>query len=324
MAWAEMTDTQTNPMHENATAPVLVHVGMPKTGTTTLQELLFSRHPEIYYLGQTNLWDEAAAKQVLWELLLDDPLHAEQAVALVGEGLKNKSAVVISDEALTFGEYMLRASQWPIHSDHVQTAKRIKAALGQVHILLVLRNQADWLVSWHRQGLKTGKYAETDYKQWLEKDLGASAEHMMELLHYDKLFDAFASVFGADHVHVHFFEECVGNFPDLAAEVADLLGIDQGIARQLVSEQARNVTGGQFAGLAPVVQRFVRQGGVKNLLSLIPKFLRRALRGLLVRERTYEAMGEDDITEIRAQFAESNRRLFSALGKEKAPALGYF
>jgi len=304
--------------------PVLVHVGMPKTGTTTLQELFFARHPDIHYLGQTNLWDVAAAKQVLRGLLLDDAPETALAGGLVAEGLMAKPAVVISDEALTFGEYMLRAPQWSIRSDHEKTARRIRAALGQVHVLIVVRNQSDWMVSWHRQGLKTGKYVETGFQKWLEKDLGETAEHMMELLRYDKMYKAFADVFGIDYVHVRFFEECVGDFPGLAVEVANLLGVAPDVARQLVSEQARNVTGKRFVGLSPAVQRFVRQGWVKGFLKKIPKQLRGGLRGFLVSNRIYEEMSEADRAAVRAQFAESNQRFFSILGKEQNPSLGYF
>ena len=30
-----------------------LHIGLPKTATTTLQHLLFSKHPQIEYLGKT-------------------------------------------------------------------------------------------------------------------------------------------------------------------------------------------------------------------------------------------------------------------------------
>ena len=30
----------------------LLHIGLPKTGTTTLQQSLFTSHPEIYYFGK--------------------------------------------------------------------------------------------------------------------------------------------------------------------------------------------------------------------------------------------------------------------------------
>jgi hypothetical protein len=59
-------------------------------------------------------------------------------------------------EALTLGEFMLRATRWAVRSDHIATARRARAVLGDAQVLIVLRNQADWLESWHLQGLKSG------------------------------------------------------------------------------------------------------------------------------------------------------------------------
>ncbi len=30
----------------------ILHIGLEKTGTTTIQKILFSGHPEIYYIGR--------------------------------------------------------------------------------------------------------------------------------------------------------------------------------------------------------------------------------------------------------------------------------
>lgn len=296
-------------------ARVLVHVGLPKTGTTSLQQLLFERSANIRYFGQTNLWSDPEAKSVLRAMLLDGE-NVAAARAIVADALRTHQAVVISDEALTFGEFMLRATRWPVVSAPSATAARIRDLLGEdTDILIVLRDQADWLQSWHRQGLKTGKYAETEFQRWLDKDLGPIATaKLFDLLRYDRLYQAFRDVFGADRVHLRWFEDYADRYDDLAAEVAELIGLDGTEARALVADQAQNVTGTHFTGLPPVVQRLARNGPGPALLGLLPRSLRQRLRGLIARRKAYGGLTETERAEVCALFTESNRRLVRLAG----------
>jgi hypothetical protein len=51
---------------------IFVHIGLPKTGTTSLQDLFFAEHPQLAYLGQTNLWTHEDAKKVIKSILVED------------------------------------------------------------------------------------------------------------------------------------------------------------------------------------------------------------------------------------------------------------
>lgn len=292
-----------------------LHIGLPKTGTTSLQELVFARHPQLAYYGQTNLWDNPDAKSLLRALLLDDE-PADAARAALQRGFAERDAVMISDEALSMGEFMLRATRWPVHSDHARTAGRARALLGDAHVFLVLRNQADWLESWHRQGLKTGKYAETGFARWLERDLGSAAERLYELLRYDRLYEAWAGAFGPDRVHVSLYEEQGPRFPDLAAMTVESLGADGQRARTLAAAEPRNVTGTEFRGLPPLVQHLARSGPGRRILQAIPGRPRQVIRGLIERRRAYAGIEQTDKDAIRQHFAASNAALFRELGMD--------
>jgi hypothetical protein len=147
-------------------------------------------------------------------------------------------------EALTQGEFMLRATRWPVRSDRTTSRRRVgRAVLGDAQVLIVLRNL---------QGLKSGKYIEKDYRAWLNRDLGASAEPLLALFDYDLLYEAYRNVFGPQQVHVCLYEQYRDQFEDLAAECAGLICIDADRARRLVLEgKARNVSGSRFEGLRP-------------------------------------------------------------------------
>ena len=304
-------------------SPILLHIGLPKTGTTSLQELVFSVHPEIRYFGQTNVWSDPDAKTVLRALLLGDTTDLAAARSILAGAAVDHPAIVISDEALTLGEFMLRATRWPVCSDHIAMARRARALLGDAQVLIVLRNQADWIESWHLQGLKSGKYVETDYRAWLKHDLGASAERLLTLLDYDVLYEAYRDVFGARQVHVRLYEQYRDHFEDLAAECAGLICVDADRAQRFILEgEARNVGGSRYAGLAPIIKRLAARGPMRYLLDALPVGLRGLLRNWFVRERSFSPLSEADRSAIRDRFAAGNIRLQRALGLKEFPS-GY-
>lgn len=298
---------------------------MPKTGTTSLQELCFARHPEVRYFGQTNIWNDTEAKTILRGLLLDgdESCRVDRIHDILSHALLDRAVVAISDEALTFGEFMVRASLWPVVTDHRVVAKRAKCLLGDAEILIVLRNQADFLESWQRQGLKTGKYTQTDYGLWVTHDLGeAAAARMFALLDYGALYEAWADAFGPDRIHVRPYERYQSCFEELAADFSGVLGIDSDMARTLTSGEARNITGAHYSGLPPRLQRFVRHAAVRATLKLLPGNTMGWFRQFMQRERSISSIDDRTKRSIRSDYAKSNRALFQHLGID-SNGLGY-
>src|SRR5262245_15188582 len=152
-------------------ARILLHVGLAKTGTTSLQELFFAAHPQIRYYGQSNFRCDSNARIVLRALEVGNVTDMAAAKMILSHAAQERPAIAISHEVLTLREFVIPPTHWPVCPGHVATARRARAVLGEAHVLIVLRNQADWLESWHRQGLKTGRYIETDFQAWLDRDL---------------------------------------------------------------------------------------------------------------------------------------------------------
>lgn len=300
---------------------VLMHIGLPKTGTTSLQTLLFDRHPEIRHFGQSNVWTNPDAKTVLRALLLDEENNAKTAREHISHALTQKTSVVISDEALSFGEFMLRARTWPIDSTPETVAAHTKEILGEARILMVLRNQLDWLISWHRQGLKTGKYTETKFKRWLERDLGsAQRDRLFELLDYNRLVAAYADQFGAHNLDVRFYEDFRDDFPRLASEIAQTIDLNATEAHHLLANSPpANVTPPRFHGLPPELHRLARTAAGQMVLERFPRRYRTVLRELFVCNRAYENIEETTSQQIRAHFRAANSALRDRLGFERVP-----
>jgi len=293
-----------------------VHIGLPKTGTTSLQDLFFAAHPQLAFLGQTNLWQDKDAKTVIKSLLVEDYCHSIGGVKAVSKVvdrlLKNHDRLVISDEAFTFGEFMLRGPQWSLQSNHPAMANRIQKILGNVDIFIVLRNQVDWLISWHRQGLKTGKYHETHFKRWLDREIGPHRDHLYSLLDYDSLYNAYSGIFGRDHVHVYFYENYKDQFELLAGQMAQVMNIDSHHAMRSLAGAAKNVTGEHFLSPSTTLKKLVNTKPLRAVLSVIPGSIKEAARRLLSGEQKYLEMGENEKVEILNYFAESNRKFFNS------------
>lgn len=300
---------------------IVLHIGLPKTGTTSLQTLLFERHSGIRYFGQSNRWADQKAKQVLRALLTDEPNRVQVALEHLSQAVDQGTPVVISDEAFTFGEFMLRAQTWPIDSTPETVAAHTRKILGKARILMVLRNQSDWLVSWHRQGLKTGKYTETKFESWLDRDLGSvRRDRLFELLDYNRLVAAYTDQFGDDNVDVRFYEDHRDDFPQLAAEIAQTLGVnDVEAANLLVNSAAANVTPPLFRGLPSELHRLARTTVGRTVLDQMPKRYRTVLRELFERNRPYESLQPSTAEQIRAEFKASNLALRDRLGFHRLP-----
>jgi hypothetical protein len=302
-----------------------LHIGLPKTGTTSLQDLCFARHPDVTYFGQTNVWESSNAKTVLKALLLDrnDLDLWNNAIEIVNNVLSTGKALVISDEALSLGEFMLRAGSWPIKTEHELIARRAYELLGNAQVLIVLRNQPDWIESWQKQGLKNSKYIEKNYDLWLKNDLGESAQRLFSLLDYEKLYKAYINVFGVDNVHVKLYENYTHSVEEIGVDFLCLLGIAPERTIGLMSDKKKNVSGNKFNALPTAVYKIIRTKNIKKIINLIPKAVKTPLRKLLQVEKKYISLNEDCKTEILRNYEDSNRRLFDMLGIN-ANGLGYF
>ena len=302
-----------------------LHIGLPKTGTTSLQALCFEQHPDISYFGQTNVWDSLEAKTVLKAILFDnnDAQLRDDANKVINKFLSNDKPLVISDEALSLGEFMLRAGRWPIKTDHELIAKRAYEVLGEAQVLIVLRNQPDWIESWQKQGLKNSKYIERNYDLWLKNDLGESAQHLFSLLDYEKLYKAYANVFGVDNVHVKLYENYTQSVEEIGVDFLCLLGIDPKRTQGIMADKKKNVSGKKFNALPTAMYKIIRTKNIKKIISLIPKSIKNPLRKILQVEKKYISLDEGCKTKILRDYEDSNRRLFDLLGIN-AEGLGYF
>lgn len=202
-----------------------VHIGHPKTGTTTLQEGFFSQHEDIAYLGRP--YNNPIFKEEVRSLGLQDSTayHPGGLKSLIDNYRKvNKNkTIVISEE--TFSSVNC--------NDRGLIADRIKEVFSPCSIIIVIRNQFDIIRSFYanfdgvilNMNRPTGKLVMFDRwlkYQWLNRHYGYFSQ-----INYHRLIQYYIDLFGVQNVHVFLFEDFVHNKKEFFKKVLSCMAIDE-------------------------------------------------------------------------------------------------
>jgi len=223
--------------------PVVVHVGYPKTGTTTLQRHLFSSHPEIDYFGKFIPDRGTRLGNINSEI---DRLIHENDKDYNGSILKNliasgKSSCVRKILLLSYEEFIC-----PGIIDWAIVARRIRKVFYPCKILITLRNQLDILSSWYDYAGKFGRYlfaiapiqVPLSFAQWYA--MYPQEKNFPALLHYYDIVNYYVSLFGRANVGIFLIEELV-KYPDYYTQkIAKFLGVDPNVAIDIMRGKHEN------------------------------------------------------------------------------------
>ena len=215
---------------------VVIHVGVSKTGTSTLQEEVFPKHEGIDFRFWPDTHDIPLFYDCLYcDVIYDDDDRFEKCAEAIREAHKDAvSPILYSREHLTHQRY-----------DKGTMARRLRRLFGEAKIIVTIRNQMDWIESshvWNQQLLRRPwqgglppllpSYLEGNWKErWRSRissgDFGAIVRRYAEL-------------FGRENVCVLPFEEMV-RYPDLFAErLFGFIGVDPDRGRSLMEGSHRN------------------------------------------------------------------------------------
>lgn len=304
-------------------ARLVLHVGYPKTGTTTLQRRVFPRHTDIDYLGKT-IPDYAYCREGLGQALQDLTTSTEWRWT-GGDDLKR---IVDAAMAETRKPLVLLSSENLVHPASVSpslVAHRLARLFPAAEILITLRSQLGVLESFYRNHGAFSAYLYLAINEeervtppfepdvWLDLNFRAPHKNILGVLDFDACIREYEELFGADRVHLAFVEELAAAPARYASRLADAL----------------QVQGEEFAALL---------GGHRDNVGLsASEFERRRLQskaesgagggaGPVARKAEEVAhkveFGEDWRRRIAERFAPGNARLAARRGIDLA-ALGY-
>jgi hypothetical protein len=141
---------------------IIVHVGLPKTASTYLQDSVFPRLNNLAYIGRPYTQENYAFNTLQYA---DSSIYASSTVRREIEGIENQMAkgdpILISDE---------RLSGLATHNfmNRGMIAERLSEIAPHAEIILFLRGQMHLIMSLYNQSVKMG---------WMDRHLDPSFLH---------------------------------------------------------------------------------------------------------------------------------------------------
>lgn len=233
-----------------------LHIGMPKTGTKTLQTHMFPEHPELDFLGTYVQWRGGAAENCR------DP----EVLAFVNELLWKKFRhpdinrckelyKEWADHAAAENKILLWS--WESLMENKHTVQRIRArnlkeVVGEASVTVCLRNPVSLMKSLYIQLLKRDnlqahakkgkKHRFESIEQWMAKGWNTNGQPPRAHLEYSESLQVFADVFGKDSIKVLLFEQLVEDQDAFIRDFCNFLRIDPEQGVQLAAGQQSNVS----------------------------------------------------------------------------------
>lgn len=298
---------------------VVIHIGLPKTGTTTLQEALFAKHPQI------RPFVKAGTKHLI---AADRRRFHENRLAIqryIEPEAGDSRVTVVSDESLSMAEYTtLRQQRWgmQLSSDHEEMARRIAEAFHDPLVLIVIREQTGFLESLYAQHIKTqGVHANPPdvMDQWIEKEIdNAPYRSLVNLLKYEEMYEAYTALLGRSRVAVLAFEEMVHAPETFASRLAYTLDINVNDTIRLLHSEHRNARRHSFS---PGYLRSIRQNQILKVGRLLmpPRFRQWVYEKAAIPTPRFSPSSRQRIAEF---FAPHNRR-FEEMTEYRLQEFGY-
>ena len=257
-----------------------LHVGLPKTGTSLLQEHLFSQHSQIQYLGkylgQPNRFPDTDVQKLNRFVLRTWPgwsWPSRRAMAPVLESaVQSRKVVVWSDESIS--------SKAP--EKHARFARSFRNVLGECKVIFTLRHPTDWLESMYFQRLRGYNRSDATRKYFgellgedrcyfsIDEFLTASWQLLARgeecHLRYAEMIAEYARVFGPESIGIFLHEQMRSDPGRFVQDLCEFVGVD--------AEQGVQLTQGRRSNDRWTVEQIESLQRIQQSKLLRDKFLR--------------------------------------------------
>ena len=211
----------------------VIHIGFPKTATTTLQEHLFKPYPDI--LNVARPFVDQQRQELCTALALSDDMdyREDELAAQIERHRKSRPRLLLySDETVVNNQ--IRSI----------VAKRLKRLFPDARILAILRNQIDAFASYYANHGRTLRPAPEPYssrhvsfENYLSFHHTKPHRGFLQIIRYDVILKVYAELFGANRIHLLLFEEFVQDRSSFIAKLSEILEIDAKTAFEFVEGQ---------------------------------------------------------------------------------------
>ncbi|MDB4680247.1 sulfotransferase [Planctomycetaceae bacterium] len=244
-----------------------IHIGLPKTATTTLQRYLFSRHSEISYLGKYKSSGECgdylftAAKKLNQHLLGILKEYGFRKTL----GIQPRLSPADISELRRHVEASNGAGKSSIYSQEAicelsqekteEFAEMLHDIFGECRILITIREPLSFTKSYYFQMLKSHNVASGralkkymgpapryfDVNEWAKLSFDYQAHPLERMLRVGEIARSYANCFGKDRVKILVFEQLKSDAEGFFDELSEFLGINFEETLQLSENQSTNM-----------------------------------------------------------------------------------
>ena len=221
------------------TVPNFIYIGTGKAGTTWLHNILL-KHDAIYVtpVKETNFFDLNYERGLSWykNFFKDAPKNH-----IVGE-----------------------ISHRYIHNSYV--ANRIYKNLGDIKIIVGLRNPVDYFVSDYLFAKRNGRFNK-DLKEW------ADNRFIWESLNYKAMLEPYIDIFGIENIFIYKFDDLENSPQFLIDNISNFLSTK---SYQLKSDDYKKVNAAAqpririVASTVNRISKFLKKGGQK-LIAMVKR-----------------------------------------------------
>ena len=179
---------------------VYIHIGMFKAASTTLQKEVFSMIPNIIYAQPVCKSNKTELEDMLYQII-----HSNLDITKV-KPVKLDKDLIISSELISapFVKQTKNATNRKV------VAERFQHLFPNAKIIVVVRNQIDWLQSAYTQLYYTG-HINCSFTKFIDKQIKLSKQNVksfLDLCDYEDVIKPYTN----NKVKVIMFEELVNDF----------------------------------------------------------------------------------------------------------------
>ena len=201
---------------------VIVHMGLPKTGTSFLQKKFFRNLEGVeYYDDHSTIFEVIRLLPNLSHETDMSEIKAKIDDYIIETGIRK---LIISNESL-FGH--------PLHNywNHSMLLNNIKTLFPNANLVVVVRNQVDFFESLFKFAIKLGypkrknDFFRISHGEFLPWSYKAGVNASLLSLDYERLFTPFLEKFEKGKIHILPYEEFRENPAGFLAKIAGVVGV---------------------------------------------------------------------------------------------------
>jgi len=216
-----------------------IHIGLPRTGTKTIQWHLFSRHSEIEYLGIydgnerfhhlrrfNNVRDvsvQAIMKEIGWQNIFNPDIDLCRRLfkGSIMPAFDKGKTPVWSWESLSMDAFKSRRAR----------AENLRQVFGPCRVAITIRHPVTIMESAYFQILRRQNVQLREGKTWfmpIDKWLNSRdfKDEIWPHLEYEKTISLYSRLFGEETVRVFVYEDFMKNSQKFIEKLCQFIGID--------------------------------------------------------------------------------------------------